>query len=777
MQIFKNRPLFCACMLCMLFSVILFFTDYRVKIAIAAFCVLIFPVVIWFKCSKHLSLHGFITVILCIAFMFLSCVSSFVYFDLLYEKYSSLDEDSEHNVEAVVLSNTYAAGASSEYTLLVTKFDSKNIFIKANLECEYISSLTVGNKIKGKLVTGTFDDSIGSYSEQDMMLSEGVFIDLVSTSEDDYSVIHEQDSYPMIWLYKANDTLTRKLIHGIGKSEGGLAAAIFLGNKDAVRRNITRDSTRSGASHILAISGLHMGIIFGFLALLLQYMFVPAKGRAVILSLVAVFYLAFTGFSVSATRSIIMLLIVYLSTLLSQSADSLTSLSVAGAGILLVSPQTVMSAGFWMSFGATLGIIICMPPLQTFIFEHLQPYYSKWKFIIKPLTYLLTLIVTSLCAIAPLIIVFTVFSKEMSLFSVISSIVLGIPTSAVLILTPLYLLLARVPFLGNIVKMLLKFVCKFMIDFCASISERSDCMISFNYKFVLPAGIALFFVLFLCLFLKFKYKWIAPAVFSAALAVFFVAVAISAHQNSKYINISYVNRESNRNIIIATNGDQTVLFDMTPGYYSTLRCAFDEMSNMNVTEIDSYVLTGYTTAHISSLSKSFKSQRIRKLYIPTPENQDEYFRMMSIMECATDNGVIVDFYELDKEQFFIQGLSVTIKKDRLERSTAPVIMLQMTVGDNKLTYLSPSYIESSLADDAFDTMESTDYLIFGSRGPSPKQKYKIQNGTNLKEIIFSSKEVAACFDTSSYVYYGDTSLILCPEIYRYKFLKPNRKGE
>lgn len=760
----------------MLFSVIFFFTDYRLKLAIAVLCVILAIVVILLKSFRHLPFHVFITSILCIAFTFLSCISSFIYFDLLYEKYSSLDVDSEHTVEAVVLSNTYSAGASSEYTLLVTRFDGKNTFIKANLECEYISSLTVGNKLKGKLVASKFDDSIGSYSEQDMMLSEGVFFDLVSKSEDDYSVIHEQDSYPMIWLYKANDTLTRKLIHGIGKSEGSLAAAIFLGNKDAVRRNITRDFSRAGASHILAISGLHMGIIFGFLAFLLKYMFVPAKGRAVILSFVSVFYLAFTGFSVSATRSIIMLLMVYLSTLMSQSADSLTSLSVAGALIMLVSPETVMSAGFWMSFGATLGIILCVPPLQTFIFEHLQPYYSKWKLIIKPLTYLLTLIVTSLCAIAPLVIVFTVFTQEMSLFSVISSMVLSIPTSAVLILTPIYLLLARVPVLGGIAKILLKLSCKFMIDFCAFISERDDCMISFNYEYVLFAGIALFIVLFLCLLLKFKYKWMSPAIFSVALAVFFVAITISSHQNSKYINISYVNQESNRNIIIATNGEQTVLFDMTPGYYSTLRCAFDEMSNMNVTEIDSYVLTGYTTAHISSLSKSFKAQRIRKLYIPIPENQDEYFRMMSIMECASDNGVTVDFYDLDKEQFFINGLSVTIKKDRLERSTAPVIMLQMTAGDNTLTYLSPSYIETSLADDAFDAMESTDYLIFGSRGPTPKQKYKIKNGTNLSEIIFSSKEVAAYFDTDSYVYYGDTPLILCPEIYRYRFSKQEQKG-
>lgn len=760
----------------MSFSVIFFFTDSGVKLAVAGICLIIAAVAIILKRVGRLSIHKFVTAILCTALTIMACASSFIFFDLRYQKYASLEKESEHCVEAVVLSNTYSAGASSEYTLLVTKFDGRGTYTKANLECEYISSLTVGNKIKGNFIIGDFDDSIGSYSERDMMLSEGVLIALVSKSEEDKTVVYEKDSYPLIPLYEANSELSRSLIRGLGKSEGGLAAAIFLGNRDVVRRDITRDFNRAGASHILAISGLHMGIIFGFLEVLLRRLFIPAKGRAVILSFIAVFYLAFTGFSVSATRSIIMLLVVYLSIVISYSSDPLTSLSVAGALIMLISPQAVMSAGFWMSFGATLGILVYIPSFQTFIFEKFQPYYSKWKLIIKPMTYLLTLIVTSLCAIAPLIIVFTVFSREMSLFSVISSIVLGIPTEAVLILTPLYLMLARVPVLGGIARILLKYCCKFMIDFCASVSQRGDCMISFNYKYILPVGIVLLVALFLCLFLKFRHKWISPIIFASVLALFFSAIAISSYQSSKYINISYVNRESNRNVIIATNGDETVLFDMTPGYYSALRCAFDELSSMNATEINSYVLTGYTTAHISSLSKSFKSQRIRKLYIPTPENQDEYFRMMSIMECAEDNGVIVDFYELDKEQYFIDGLSVTIKKERLERSTAPVIMLSMNVGDNTVTYLSPSYIETSLSDDVLDAMESTEHLIFGSRGPSPKQKYKIKNGTGIKDIIFSSREVAAYFDTSSYIYYDDTPLILCPEIYRYKFLKPDKKG-
>ena len=130
----------------------------------------------------------------------------------------------------------------------------------------------------------------------------------------------------------------------------------------------------------------------------------------------------------------------------------------------------------------------------------------------------------------------------------------------------------------------------------------------------------------------------------------------------------------------------------------------------------------------------------------------------------------MDFYTEGEEICFIDGLSTTIKRETLDRSTAPVTMLTLEVGDESLTYLSSSYIESSIASDVFDTMESTEHLIFGSRGPTPKQTYKIQNGINLETVIFSSDKVAAYYDRNSFVA-PTAKLILSPEIYRFRFPK------
>lgn len=770
MQIFKNRPLFCACMAFIASAVAFAFVLSFIKIAVACLSLITLAVITVFALRRKIRIKHLISVGLCCVFIMLSAAISTFYFDHRYQELSSLPQDKAYKVEALILDEAYAAGASSEYTILVTSLDEEKVSFKANLECEYLANIQPGNEIHGYFSVGEFEEQTGAYREKDIMLADGIFVPFLSDAEEDMSVYIEKSNHPLAVLSRLNSRLSYKLINSLGDDVGGVSSAIFLGNKKAVPTDVTRDFRRAGASHILAISGLHMSIIFGALAFMLKKMFVPYKARAVILSFLAVFYLAFTGFSISATRSIIMLLIVYLSMICSYSADSLTSLSVAGALILGFSPCAVMDAGFWMSFGATFGILVYMQTFQNFMFYKFQPYYKKWGFITRPFIWITTLILTSLCAIAPLVIVFCVFTREMSLFSVLSSLALSLPTEAVLILTPLYLLFMKVPVVGRLISIALTSCTEFMIDFCRDISLRDDCMLSLDYDFSTPAAIILGIILFLCLALKFKRKYLSPLPFVLALTVFFVAIGVVSHQSSQSVRISYVNQASDRNVIVATNGDEAVLFDMTPGYYSSLCYAYEELGKLNVTEIDSFVLTKYTTAHIASLSKSFKSQMIRKLYIPKPESNDDYFRMTAIMECAKDNGVIVDFYTEGEEVCFIDGLSTTIKRETLDRSTAPVTMLTLEVGDESLTYLSSSYIESSIASDVFDTMESTEHLIFGSRGPTPKQTYKIQNGINLETVIFSSDKVAAYYDRTSFVA-PTAKLILSPEIYRFRFPK------
>ena len=752
-------------------SVIFFLSDFRVKLIFAIISILGIIGTITLGICKKIKLHKFITSLLCFIFVFLAAAVSYIYFDVINSNRYDLDVGKEYTVSATVIEESYSSGGSSQYKIHVSGVNGTNKNFTAVLKCEYPGNIKVGNIISGKLTVGEFEENIGAYKEKDMMLANGILLCFTSETSDDLKVIKDKSNNIFALIGMLNRSLSNRIISKLGAEDGGVAASLLLGNQKLVPDDIARDFRRVGASHILAISGTHMTILFGTLALILQWAFVPYKVRAILLSFLSVFYLALTNFSMSATRSVLMLLTVYFSMLCSHKSDSLTSLSAAGVLILGFTPFAVVDAGFWMSFAATFGILVYIPHFRDFTFDKFQPYYSKYKWVISPAVSISTAILTSLCAIAPLVIVLCIFTREISVFAVLSSLALELPTMIMLLFTPIYLIVMNIPVLGTAIYWLLKACCRFAIGFCRTFSLKDNALISIDYDFVTFAAVILGIILLVCMLAKFRKMWLSAVPFVCALTLFFVIIGITSNQNSNMVRISYVNQGENRDIILATNVDKTILIDMTPGYSSSINLAFDEMSKINATKIDSYILTHYTTSHISSLSKAFKKQIVRKLYLPKPRDKDDYFRMISIMGCAKDNGVTVDFFEFDTDNdWILDGLTLNIKRDFIDRSTAPTVMVEMDVGDDRLTYLSSSYAEGNLRLPAFERMYETDFLIFGSRGPTPKQTFKIQNGMNIKEIVFSSKKVAAYYDASSYVF-PDTRLVLCPEKYRYAFCK------
>ena len=168
---------------------------------------------------------------------------------------------------------------------------------------------------------------------------------------------------------------------------------------------------------------------------------------SIIMIVLSFCYLAITGFSISAMRSVIMLNIVYLSMLSSVPSDSLTALSIAGIVIILISPGSIIDSGFWMSFSATLGILSYMPACTKFTSNALYQIKNNKRWV-KIGTSIITAFAAGIFAIIPLIIVLCIFIQESSLFTVLSSALLSIPTSLILILSLIFLPVAKIPYVS-----------------------------------------------------------------------------------------------------------------------------------------------------------------------------------------------------------------------------------------------------------------------------------------------------------------------------------------
>ena len=170
-----------------------------------------------------------------------------------------------------------------------------------------------------------------------------------------------------VWLEGRRRAIAARVMESAPEETAGLQAALLTGLRDDIPE-AQRDALRaSGLAHILAISGLHMGMVafgvFGFVASALALLPVAAardmrKPAALVAIVAATAYLGLSGASVATQRAYIMVVIAFLAILLDRRAISLRSVAVAAALTLALHPEALMSVGFQMSFAAVTALVV-----------------------------------------------------------------------------------------------------------------------------------------------------------------------------------------------------------------------------------------------------------------------------------------------------------------------------------------------------------------------------------------------------------------------------------
>ena len=157
-------------------------------------------------------------------------------------------------------------------------------------------------------------------------------------------------------LYQLRRRMEKTLESCLNEKDASIMKAMLLGNKTELNKDSKQLYQKSGISHILAISGLHISILGMGLYELLRRIRCP---RAVAACTAVIFMLSYgqmVGMSSSAYRAIFMFVMKMGAELLHRTYDMLTSLALAAVGILLEQPLYLYHAGFLLSFGAIIGI-------------------------------------------------------------------------------------------------------------------------------------------------------------------------------------------------------------------------------------------------------------------------------------------------------------------------------------------------------------------------------------------------------------------------------------
>ena len=142
-----------------------------------------------------------------------------------------------------------------------------------------------------------------------------------------------------------------------------LPQALLIGEKENLPQEVRRSFSDAGVAHVLAVSGLHVGLLAYGLMLALQGWLRP-RGRLWVLAAFLAVYCALLDFSAPVVRASLLLLITQIRRIVRRAPDGLTSLSAAFLLNLLVRPLDLFSASFQLSYLAVLGIVAFLPQVE-----------------------------------------------------------------------------------------------------------------------------------------------------------------------------------------------------------------------------------------------------------------------------------------------------------------------------------------------------------------------------------------------------------------------------
>lgn len=174
--------------------------------------------------------------------------------------------------------------------------------------------------------------------------------------------------------------ILRKNING--EKELGLAEALLIGYKDDLDQSLVQSYTNTGVVHIIAISGLHLGLIYWLLALLLK----PLQKRkniswlrpVLIITGLWIFSLL-AGAQPSILRSAIMFTCIVLGESLSKKTSIYNTMAVSAFILLCINPYWLWDVGFQLSYAAVLSIIIFMQPVYNWFYLKNKLLDAIWK--------------------------------------------------------------------------------------------------------------------------------------------------------------------------------------------------------------------------------------------------------------------------------------------------------------------------------------------------------------------------------------------------------------
>lgn len=248
---------------------------------------------------------------------------------------------------------------------------------------EYGGDLRYGDRIRfiGRLTHPRNFNNPGAFNYRRFLACKGIWVTGYLENDTGIAIIARGRGNALFQFMEAWRDRIRTLLDRSAPAETrGILKALILGEREEISEGIQEEFVVAGVAHVIAISGLHMGIIALVIfslakwglrwseTVILTLNIHKAAAAATVVPLILYTFIA--GARMPTIRAAIMIIIYLVSILLDRQRNLYNTLAVAALVILLISPPSLFDVSFLLSFTAVLAILYLVPRLSTIIPKH-----------------------------------------------------------------------------------------------------------------------------------------------------------------------------------------------------------------------------------------------------------------------------------------------------------------------------------------------------------------------------------------------------------------------
>ncbi|MDD2480521.1 MAG: DNA internalization-related competence protein ComEC/Rec2 [Lutispora sp.] len=451
-------------------------------------------------------------------------------------------------------------------------------------------------------------------------------------SRDNELIKKSANNFKIIFLYGLRNKIAGVINSSMPKAEAAFLNAVILGDKQWIDEGDLINFQKTGLSHLLSVSGLHVAFIALMLNKLFKTLKLSSKANGLITCVLIIYYVMMIGAPPSAVRALIMMIVVTIGKNLNKEYDLLASVSFSAILMLIFNPLLIHNQGFIISYSCIYSI--------AYLYE---PVYEKIKNVPIPafIRKSISLSIAIQIGISPILIY---YFQYFSIVNILLNIV-AIPFTFAII---------AIGFLGVIIGMIFLevslyvfamnyYLISFLLKFIEIVSSTS---FSGFYIPILPMYLDIIYYLLLLLYVNkanvslYLRKWKLQISMTAVLLIMMVCLKYITNDDIRIVLLDVGQGDS---ILITTPRGKSILIDgggsgAKGSYYYDVgsKVTVPALRKLGVCNLDTVILSHNHDDHLEGLLKVAEKFKIKNVILPKVPYVDE--NLQTLIRLSREKG-------------------------------------------------------------------------------------------------------------------------------------------